>query len=116
MNKIGFGRACELLRKGAFLVDIRDPVAFRDGHIPGAANLPLRNFVNAIMSLPDKSKPVIVYAETFEDVSLSQGVVYAQNLGFRNVYVSTYATLKEEVSYRPPVVIRQKPAKKKKGP
>lgn len=120
MNKISFSRANDLLRKGALLADVRDPVAYRDGHIDGAVNLPLRNFVNAIMGIQDKNKSVIIYSDTLDDVSLKQSHVYAVNLGFGNVYVATYTTLKEETQYTPPVPVKkifQKSSKiKKKGP
>ena len=120
MNKISFSRANDLVRKGALLADVRDPVAYRDGHIDGAVNLPLRNFVNAIMGLTDKNKSVIIYSDTLDDVSLKQSHVYAMNLGFGNVYVATYATLKEELQYQAPAPYKkpyQKSSKvKKKGP
>lgn len=110
MKRIGYSRAQELVSKGAFLVDMRSPVAFRDGHVSGATNLPLRNFLNTIMAM-DRKKAIIIYSDGVADEALSQGTSYAEVLGFTNVYVADYKSLLED-SPPPP---RPKPRSKKKG-
>lgn len=95
MNRISYYRANELITKGALLVDMRSPVAFRDGHIAGAVNLPLMNFVNKIMGL-DKTKKIIIYGDSITDDVLRQGNNYAETLGFGSVFVTDYKSLKEE--------------------
>lgn len=97
MKKIGKNKALELLKRGALLVDMRSPVAYRDGHVDGAVNLPLRNFVNRIMGM-DKSKQIIIYGDSVNDADLKQGNSYAETLGFSNVFVSDYKSLTEEAS------------------
>lgn len=108
MNRISYYRANELITKGALLVDMRSPVAFRDGHIPGAVNLPLLNFVNKIMGL-DKSKKIIIYGDAVTDDVLRQGNNYAETLGFSSVFVTDYKSLKEE----PPKEVKRDDIKKR---
>lgn len=95
MKRIGKNKALELVKRGALLVDMRSPVAFRDGHVVGAVNLPLRNFVNRIMPLDKKTK-LIIYSDAITDADLRHGTTYATNLGFTDVYVADYKSLIEE--------------------
>lgn len=95
MKRIGKNKAVELVKRGALLVDMRSPVAFRDGHVEGAVNLPLRNFVNRIMSMDKKTK-IIIYSDAVSDDVLRQGNTYAENLGFSEIYIADYTSLTEE--------------------
>lgn len=95
MKRIGKSKLESLVKAGALVVDMRSPVAFRDGHVAGAVNLPLRNFVNRIMGM-DKSKKIVIYSDSIDDTDLKQGNTYAQTLGFSNVFVADYKTLTEE--------------------
>lgn len=99
MKRISKNKALELVQKGALLVDMRSPVAFRDGHVTGAVNLPLRNFVNRIMPMDKKTK-IIIYSDTVADDVLRHGNTYAENLGFTEIFVSDYTSLTEE----PPIM------------
>ena len=92
MKRIGKSKAQELVKKGALLVDMRSPVAFRDGHVEGSVNLPLRNFTNHIMPLRKATK-IIIYSDAVSDDVLRHGMLYATNLGFTEVYVADYKTL-----------------------
>ena len=92
MKRIGKTKAEELVKNGALLVDMRSPVAFRDGHVAGAVNLPLRNFVNRIMPLDKKTK-IIIYSDFITDDVLRHGSNYAQNLGFTNVFIADFKGL-----------------------
>lgn len=52
----------ERLRQGAVLVDVLPRVAYNDGHIPGALNLPVAEIpTRARRLLPDRSREIIVY-------------------------------------------------------
>ena len=93
MKRISKAKADLMMSKGAMLVDMRSPVAFRDGHIDGAINLPLRNFLNTIMPLKKTTK-IIIYSDEVSDDVLRQGTNYATNLGFTNVFISDYRSLK----------------------
>ncbi len=43
------------------LVDVREPDEYAEGHIPGAVNIPVTNFVAA--SRLDKGKKVVIYCQ-----------------------------------------------------
>lgn len=94
MKRIGKEKLKKLLDKGAILVDMRSPVSFRDGHIAGSVNLPLKNFTNLLMKTPDRKKSIIMYGETLTDTDLTQGVNYAEQLGFTEIFVADYESLK----------------------
>lgn len=111
MKRVNKEKAEKLVKSGALLVDMRSPVAYRDGHIEGAVNLPLRNFANKIIGL-DKSKKIIIYSDDVNDAELKQGVVYAQTLGFSDIFVSDYRTLSSNGSVNSDNY-RQKPTMKK---
>lgn len=52
----------EHLRRGAALVDVLPRVAYNEGHIPGALNLPVAEIpTRARRLLPDRSREVILY-------------------------------------------------------
>lgn len=46
----------------ALLIDVRSPLEFSSGHVDGALNLPLDQFVERYAQLaPDKQQAIIVY-------------------------------------------------------
>ena len=47
--------------EGAVLLDVREPDEFAQGHVPGAVNIPLRQFMTVQEQFPDKSTPLFVY-------------------------------------------------------
>jgi len=95
MKKIAKVRFEQLLEKNPNVViaDMRSPVSYRDGHIPGAINLPLKNFLNKIMPMP-KDTVIVAYSTSFSDVDLVQGINYAEQLGFTKLHAAEYNTLK----------------------
>ncbi len=52
-------KAWELVDHGALLIDVRTPNEFNQGHVKGAANLPL-NTVNTAFADIDKSTPIVL--------------------------------------------------------
>jgi rhodanese-related sulfurtransferase len=110
MNRVSKIRALQMVQNGAMLVDMRSPVSFRDGHVSGAVNLPLRNFLNKIMALDKKTK-IIIYSDTVADDVLRQANTYAETLGFANVFVTDYTSLTEEVK-QAPAMRNAKPSRK----
>ena len=74
------------------VVDVRDPEEFTEGHIPGALNLPLKNFA-ADSGVLDKKKKIVVYCN-------SGGRSYGaykklMKLGYKNIYQAIFADWKE---------------------
>ena len=56
-------KAKELLKekKGAVLLDVRNPDEFRSERIPGSVNLPLGQIQRIEQVVPDKNTPVLVH-------------------------------------------------------
>ncbi|WP_243030143.1 rhodanese-like domain-containing protein [Thermus altitudinis] len=44
----------------AFVLDVRPPQDYKNGHVPGAVNIPLHELPNRLAELP-KGKPIVVY-------------------------------------------------------
>jgi len=83
-QKINGKRAQKLLENGAKLYDVRDAVAFRDGTLPGAVNLPLRQ-VSTLMKLPKDTK-LILFGASNDDENLKHILNYISQFGFTEVY------------------------------
>ncbi|WP_243027069.1 rhodanese-like domain-containing protein [Thermus albus] len=43
-----------------FILDVREPSEFKDGRIPGAVNIPIRELPKRVGEIP-KGKPIIIY-------------------------------------------------------
>lgn len=74
------------------VVDVRDSEEFAEGHIPGALNLPLKNFAVGSGVL-DKEKKIVVYCN-------SGGRSYGaykklMKLGYKNIYQAIFADWQE---------------------
>lgn len=68
-------------KKQAKIIDVRDPVSFRDGTISGATNVPLRAISTLVKT--DKKTPLIVFGDKeTQDAALR----YIFQLGFNDVY------------------------------
>ena len=72
--------------KEAILIDVRTPAEYRDGHIPGVANIPLDELEKRIGEIP-KDKKVVLICRTGN--RSAQGTKLLRSKGFSNVYNST---------------------------
>ena len=45
---------------GIYLIDVREPGEYAEGHIPGAVNIPLRTVAQSLDMIPS-DQPVLVY-------------------------------------------------------
>lgn len=62
VGQLSSGRAVELLKAGARIVDVRSEAEFRADHLEGALNLPLDELASrASTELADKNAPVLVH-------------------------------------------------------
>jgi rhodanese-related sulfurtransferase len=82
--KINKLRAEKLINKGALLLDVRDPVKFRDGHITDAINVSVRG-VSSMLKYPKTTK-MIIYGMTDQDSDINTVGNYLFQLGFPDVY------------------------------
>ncbi|MCX6968155.1 MAG: FAD-dependent oxidoreductase [Verrucomicrobia bacterium] len=64
---------------GAFLLDVRDPDEFEEGHIPGASNLPLNELRTRMGELP-REREIAVYC------GVGQRAYYATRILLQNGY------------------------------
>ena len=64
---------------GAFLLDVRDPDEFEEGHIPGAVNLPLNEIRTRMEELP-RDREISIYC------GVGQRAYYATRLLLQNGY------------------------------
>lgn len=83
-HKITGDKAQALIKKGAVLVDTRDPVSFRDGTLPGAINLSLRQ-IPSLSKYPTKTT-IIMFGKSGSDDTLKAAITYATLAGFNNVF------------------------------
>ncbi|MFZ5440127.1 MAG: rhodanese-like domain-containing protein [Myxococcota bacterium] len=52
-------------KQGAFLLDVRTPGEFQDGHIDGATNIPVQELESKLASLPaKKDQDIVVYCRS----------------------------------------------------
>ncbi len=68
------------------LIDVREPDEYRQGHLPGAINIPrgmLEFRISGEPQLQNLSRPIVVYCKTSGRAALS--VVAMQTMGFTNV-------------------------------
>ena len=66
----------------ANIVDIRDPVSFRSGHIPNAVHLSDDNVQQFVIDT-DKKKPLVVYC--YHGISSQGAAAYFSEQGFKEV-------------------------------
>jgi rhodanese-related sulfurtransferase len=77
-------KAKQLVEKGAMLIDVRDPISFRDGTISGASNLSLRQL--SIVQKQPKTTPVVIFGDPKDPATLNAAVNYVTTYGFNKVH------------------------------
>ena len=68
---------------GGVLLDVRTPEEFREGHIPGAVNVPLHTMEKTANVVKDKDTPLFVYCRS--GVRSRQAVSALQHMGYTHV-------------------------------
>lgn len=56
-------QARTLVAEGAFLLDVRTPEEFADGHIEGAVNVPVQSLRERLDEVP-RDRPIVVYCQS----------------------------------------------------
>lgn len=82
MQKMSCDELRALLDAGAQIVDVRTPMEFYQGAVPGAINLPVQSIQQAPRVL-DPRRPVIVYCRTGQRSAFAKA--WLDNLGFSQV-------------------------------
>lgn len=68
-----------------FILDVREPDEFAEGHIENAVNLPLREVLQQIDTLPEnKNAPILVYCRSQK--RSTHALVVLRQLGYTEVY------------------------------
>jgi len=75
-------KARQLVDKGALLIDVRTPVLFRDGTLPGAINISARQ-VSELLKYP-KNKKMVFFGD--DNTATDVIVNYVTGLGFTDVF------------------------------
>ena len=60
-EQISYPRLRELLDEGAQLVEVLPEEDYREAHLPGAINLPLKELDGETAARLDSDRPVVVY-------------------------------------------------------
>lgn len=85
MPKISQKRAKILLeKKNVKLIDVRSPVDFARGTIPGAVNIPIRNISQLMRE--SRTRPLIFFGDDDHDFNIKQAENYAIQMGFLEIY------------------------------
>jgi rhodanese-related sulfurtransferase len=71
-----------VIAEGAFLVDVRTPGEFADGHVKGSVNIPLDNLTKEIAQFQNR-KNIIVFCRSGNRSGMAKSLLEQQ--GFKNV-------------------------------
>ena len=84
---VSVDEALRLLQaKEGVLIDVRTPAEYREGHIPGVANIPLDELEKRLGEIP-KDKKVVLICRTGN--RSAHGTKFLRSKGFDNVFNST---------------------------
>ena len=72
----------EVVREGAFLVDVRSPSEFASGSVKGAVNIPLDNLQQQIATFKGKQN-IVVFCRSGNRSSMAKNIL--SQSGFQNV-------------------------------
>lgn len=84
-------------RRDVLVADVRTPECFRDASIKDSMNLyPIRNFVNQLQRIQNKKQPIVIVSHTTDDEDAAVSERYAQTLGFENIFINDFKSLRED--------------------
>ena len=93
MREIAIDQVAAALDRGAVVVDVREPVEFRDGHLPGAVNIPMGQLTRRLGEL-DRARPVYVVCASGNRSSAMVDVLAAAGYDATNVAGGTSAWIR----------------------
>lgn len=60
-GKVAVAEARRLVEGGALLLDVRTPMEFASGALPGAVNIPVSDLAQRLAEVGDTSRAIVVY-------------------------------------------------------
>lgn len=93
MREIAIDQVVPALSGGAVLVDVREPAEYRDGHVPGAINIPMGQ-LTARMDEIDRDRPVHVVCASGNRSAAMTDVLTAAGFDASNVAGGTSAWIR----------------------
>ena len=92
-REVGVEEAKQLRDAGYRVIDVREPVEWDEGHLPGATHIPLAAVASRIESeVPDRDTPLLVHC--LAGARSARASKWLTELGYRNV-VNLNANLSE---------------------
>ena len=104
-----FTQVRALRQSGAFIVDVREEDEFADGHIKGAANIPLSRFRERMGEIP-KDRPVYLHCRTGQRsynaarVLTQSGWEYVFNVAGSFLALSWFEFYRDQAEGREPIL------------
>lgn len=93
MRETTIDQLAEALEQGAALVDVREPSEYRDGHVPGARNIPMGQLTARLDEI-DRDRPVHVVCATGNRSGAMTDVLTAHGYDASNVVGGTSAWIR----------------------
>jgi rhodanese-related sulfurtransferase len=93
VREIAIDQVAAALDRGAAVVDVREPVEFRDGHLPGAVNIPMGQLTRRLDEL-DRTRPVYVVCASGNRSGAMVDVLTAAGYDATNVAGGTSAWIR----------------------
>ena len=85
---VGVATAKELFDRGVLFVDVRNPNDYKDGHIPGAIHVDVRDstFEAKFVEVAKKDQEIVIYCRGSSCSRSPLAISKAKTLGFEKLY------------------------------
>jgi rhodanese-related sulfurtransferase len=93
VREIAIDQVAAALDRGAVVIDVREPAEFREGHLPGAVNIPMGQLTRRLDEL-DRGRPVYVVCASGNRSGAMVDVLTAAGYDATNVAGGTSAWIR----------------------
>jgi rhodanese-related sulfurtransferase len=84
-NDITYEELTQMSKDGAFILDVRSPQEYKEGHIAGAVLIPEYELKSRLNELPkDTESMIVVYCHS--GARSRRAYNYLKSIGYKNVY------------------------------